>query len=101
MNVVRSAWFTEALAVELSLEGRPSIAQFEDVLGEAVELTLATLWNDGRYVQVADSEHDIRVTATIPVLPFFPPAVFYAWPLDAETLELIAFEFDWDFYSNL
>ncbi len=68
--------------------------QFEDALGEAVELTLATLWNDDRYVQVADSEHDIRVTATVQVPPFFPPAVFYAWPIDSETVELVAFEFE-------
>jgi hypothetical protein len=34
---------------------------------------------------------------TIPAPPFFPPAVFYARPVDANTVELIGFEFDWDF----
>ena len=100
MEVVRSDGFGKALAAELNVEGRPSLEQFEDALGEAVKLTLASLWDDDRYVQVADPEYDIRVAATIAVQPFFPPAVFYARPLDAETVELIAFEFDWDFYTD-
>jgi hypothetical protein len=53
MQVRRTPLFKAALAAELGIEGRPSPDQFEESLGEAIELTFGSLWDDERYVQIA------------------------------------------------
>lgn len=98
MIIRRSARFRDRLARELRPDGRPSIAQFDEILGEGVELTFRVFWDDEPTVQKVGG---IRVVTTGLVPPFvFPPASFYAHQPEPTVIELLDVEFDWEFFEE-
>ena len=100
---MRIVWATQAikeLAHELSGGGRPTPENFDIQLRGAVEITFLRLWDDPSKVEVFPS--GLRATATTIAPPYmFPPGVFYARQADANTIEIVGVEFDWDYWDTV
>lgn len=101
MRVVRSGHFERQVAAELDIEGRPSVEQFEDQLAPIAELVFSAFWEDATLVPPVDDESGIRITLIAPPAPYmFPPSVFYGRQVDAETIEMIGVDFQWDYWDE-
>ena len=102
MRVVRSGHFERQVAAELDFEGRPSVQQFEDRLAPIAELVFASFWEDPTLVPTVDDHSGIKIALIAPPAPFmFPPSVFYARQVDADTIEMIGVDFQWDYWDQV
>jgi hypothetical protein len=102
VQVVRSGHFERQVAAELDIEGRPSVEQFEDHLAPIAELVFSSFWEDPTLVPTVDDASGIRITLIGPPAPYmFPPSVFYARQIDAETIEMIGVDFQWDYWDHI